>query len=149
MVHRYHEQCHIKIGREYVALLRKVRRLADNIILSVFDFSDKGCTILVIYKHGTRSPTRHRRCAAYAFKSKIAFYFAFHNTAVVGFHRVPTAPCSLLPVLACCALGAALNRHYLLVLSLKQVINLFNKLVVQLLELFFSVFFVVFPTVRL
>lgn len=73
-----------------MALFAQVLRLANDIVSALINARDERRPLLI---HGNLHMVAHgnRVGAANAFKAEIAFDFAFHRAAVIGFHRVPAA----------------------------------------------------------
>ena len=84
------EESLVYIGRNDMALLTQVLRLAYDIVASVFDSADEGGALLVTNNLNAVAHS-HGVCAAYALQSEVAFNLAFHNVAVIGLHGVPAS----------------------------------------------------------
>ena len=89
MSHSNDEHSQIDISSEDMALLRKVLRLSDDIVLSIFDSRDKGSTLLVSNQSNPVA-NGHRVSASDTFQSKVTLYLALYELSIVGFDGIPT-----------------------------------------------------------
>ena len=90
IIHRDDEHRLIDVGGQNMALFAQVLRLANDIVSALINARDERRPLLI---HGNLHMVAHsnRVGATNAFQAKIAFDFAFHQLAIIGFHRVPAA----------------------------------------------------------
>ena len=90
IIHRDDEHRLVDVGGQNVALFAQVLRLTNDIVSALINARDERRPFLI---HGNLHMVAHsnRVGAANAFQAKIAFDFAFHQLAIIGFHRVPAA----------------------------------------------------------
>ena len=91
----HHEQGHVHVGGQNVALFRQVRSLANDVVASLVNFGDKGCRLLAalggLLLDGHPIAHGYGVGRAYAAQAEVAFHLTFNGTPVVGAHQVPAA----------------------------------------------------------
>ena len=122
MAHRDEQESLVYVGRDDVALLREVLRLANDVVATVSDGRDEGRALLVAHY---LDPVAHsdRVCAAYPFQPEVSLYLALHRSTVIRAHGVPAT--GILDYQSFHLYG-----HYLFLLSLQQVIYFLDVLIV-------------------